>query len=122
MVKDNSFQSILIDVVAIVVLVILAALCILPLWYTLCVSLSDKSATAAGLVGLWPVGFNLLSYESIMQDSNFFHAVWISVQRVALGTGCELAATLLMAYPLSKTSKQFGPRNIFHYVCTLLRK
>jgi putative aldouronate transport system permease protein len=113
MVKDNSFESILIDVIAIVVLVILALLCILPLWYTLCVSLSDKSAAAAGAVGLWPVGFNLLSYRSILKDANFFHAVWISVQRVALGTGCELVATLLMAYPLSKTSKQFGPRNIF---------
>jgi putative aldouronate transport system permease protein len=113
MVKDNSFESILIDVIAIIVLVILALLCILPLWYTLCVSLSDKSAAAAGAVGLWPVGFNLLSYRSILKDANFFHAVWISVQRVALGTGCELVATLLMAYPLSKTSKQFGPRNIF---------
>jgi multiple sugar transport system permease protein/putative aldouronate transport system permease protein len=113
MVKDNSFESILIDVIAIVVLVILAALCILPLWYTLCVSLSDKSAAAAGAVGLWPVGFNLLSYRSIIEDANFFHSVWISIQRVGLGTACELTATLLMAYPLSKTAKQFGPRNIF---------
>ncbi len=112
MVKDNTLESILIDVVVTVVLVILAALCILPLWYTLCVSLSDKSAAAAGMVGLWPVGFNFLSYKSILGDANFFHSVWISIQRVVLGTGCELVATLLMAYPLSKNRKQFPPRDI----------
>ncbi len=113
MVKDNTLESILIDVIAIAVMVTLALLCILPLWYTLCVSLSDKSAAAAGMVGLWPVGFNILSYRSIIEDANFFHAVWVSVQRVARGTLCELVATVLMAYPLSKTTKQFRPRNIF---------
>jgi multiple sugar transport system permease protein/putative aldouronate transport system permease protein len=112
MVKDNSFSSIVIDIVVTVVLVALGIICILPLWYTLCLSLSDKSAAAAGLVKLWPVGFNLTSYSSILGDDQFFHSFWISIQRVVLGTGCELAATLLMAYPLSKSVKQFPPRNV----------
>jgi len=112
MVKDNTLGSLLLDIVVTVVLVTLAILCILPLWYTLCVSLSDKSAAAAGLVKLWPVGFNLTSYKSIVGDVNFFHAFWVSIQRVVLGTGAELAATLLMAYPLSKSVKQFPPRNV----------
>jgi putative aldouronate transport system permease protein len=112
MVKDNTLGSLLIDVVVTVVLVTLAILCILPLWYTLCLSLSDKSAAAAGLVKLWPVGFNLTSYRSIMGDANFFNSFWISIQRVVLGTATELAATLLMAYPLSKSVRQFPPRNV----------
>ena len=113
MVKDNTLESKLIDVVVTVILVILAVLCILPLWYTLCVSLSDKSAAAAGMVTLWPVGLNFTSYNSILGDANFFHSFWISIQRVVLGTGAELAVTLLMAYPLSKSSKQFPGRNAF---------
>lgn len=112
MVKDNTLGSLLIDIVVTVVLVTLAILCILPLWYTLCLSLSDKSAAAAGLVKLWPVGFNLTSYRSIMGDANFFNSFWISIQRVVLGTATELAATLLMAYPLSKSVRQFPPRNV----------
>ncbi len=112
MVKDNTLGSRLIDVVVIVVLVILALSTILPLWYTLCLSLSDKSAAAAGMVKLWPVGFNLTSYQSILGDANFFHSFWNSIQRVALGTAAELTATLLIAYPLSKSTKQFPPRNI----------
>ncbi len=112
MVKDNTFSSILIDIIAIVVMVILAVSTILPLWYTFCVSVSDKSAAAAGLVGLWPVGFNLTSYQSILGDVNFFHAFGVSLKRVVLGTIAELIATLLMAYPLSKSSKQFPARNV----------
>jgi multiple sugar transport system permease protein/putative aldouronate transport system permease protein len=86
MVNDKSLSSRIIDVMVIVVLLILALSTILPLWYTLCLSLSDKSAAAAGLVGLWPVGFNLTSYKSILGDVNFFHAFWVSLQRVGLGT------------------------------------
>lgn len=112
MVKDNSLSSVFIDIIAIVVLVILALSTLLPLWYTLCLSLSDKSSAAAGLVGLWPVGFNLTSYKSILGDINFFHAFWVSLQRVALGTTAELVATLLIAYPLSKSSKQFPVRGV----------
>jgi putative aldouronate transport system permease protein len=112
MVKDNTLGSILIDIVVAVVLVTLALSTILPLWYTLCLSLSDKSAAAAGLVTLWPVGFNLTSYQSIVGDVQFFHSFWISIQRVVLGTGAELIATLLMAYPLSKSVRQFPARNV----------
>jgi len=115
-IKDNTLESLLIDVVSTVVSVILAVLCILPLWYTLCVSLSDKSAVAAGLVTLWPVGFNLTSYQSILGDANFFNSLWISFQRVGLGTVAELSATLLIAFPLSRTTKQFPPRNVIMWV------
>jgi multiple sugar transport system permease protein/putative aldouronate transport system permease protein len=111
MVKDNTLGSILFDIFLIVVLVALALLCILPLWYTLCVSLSQKSYAAAGMVKLWPVGFNFTSYSEIMRDANFFRSFWTSIQRVALGTGCELTATILMAYPLSKSARVFPARN-----------
>ena len=111
MVKDNTLGSILFDVFLVVVLVALALLCILPLWYTLCVSLSQKSYAAAGMVKLWPVGFNFNSYKEIMGDAKFFNSFGVSIQRVVLGTGCELTATILMAYPLSKSVKQFRARN-----------
>ena len=112
MVKDNSLGSLLLDGVLIIVLVGLAMLCVLPLWYTLCVSLSAKSYVAAGMVGLWPIGFNFDSYMQIMSDLKFFHSFWISIQRVVLGTICELTVTILMAYPLSRSVKQFRARNI----------
>ncbi len=48
----------------------------------------------------------------MLGDPNFLHAFWISIERVVLGTISELTVTILMAYPLSKTSKQFRGRDI----------
>ena len=104
------------DVVNLVLLTLGALSCILPIWYTLCVSLSQKSYAAAGLVTLWPVGFTLTSYQQIMGDAKFFTAFWMSLQRVTLGTAVSIAAILLMAYPLSKSRREFPARNAFMWV------
>jgi putative aldouronate transport system permease protein len=111
MIKDNTLGSVLFDIFLVVVLAALALLCVLPLWYTLCLSFSDKSAAAAGMVGLWPVNFTVVAYQTILGDGNFFHSFGVSVERVVLGTACELVATILMAYPLSKSVRQFPARN-----------
>lgn len=110
MVKDNTLGSRIFDAVIIFTLCFLALMCILPLWYTLCVSLSQKSYVAAGLVKLWPIGFNFNSYQQIMGDMKFFNSFWVSIKRVVLGTVCNLVVTVLMAYPLSKSVKQFRAR------------
>lgn len=91
---------------------ILAFSCLYPIWYALCLSLSTKSAANAGMVTLWPIGFNLTSYREIMADSKFFNSFWISVKRTVLGTVVSLLVMILMAYPLSKTKQEYQPRNI----------
>jgi multiple sugar transport system permease protein/putative aldouronate transport system permease protein len=108
--QDPERSSPMFDVVNTVFLVALALLCILPLWYTLCVSLSQKSAASAGLVGLWPVGANLNSYRQIIDDSMFFRSFWVSVQRVVLGATISFGVTVLLAFPLSKSSDDFPAR------------
>ncbi len=112
MVRDKSLGSTLFDIFLVIVCIVLALTCIFPLWYTLCISLSEKSKVAAGLVTFWPVGLNFNSYISMMADPKFMNSFWISIQRVALGTICELTVTILMAYPLSRTNKQFRGRDL----------
>ena len=51
-----------------VILMLLVLSCIVPLWYTLCISLSGKAAVAGGMVSLWPVDFTLSSYQAIIKD------------------------------------------------------
>jgi putative aldouronate transport system permease protein len=112
MVRETTAASKVFDVILIIFLASIALLCILPLWYTLMVSLSQKSAAAAGIVRLWPVGFNLVSYQQIMKDSSFFLSFWVSIKRVVLGASLSFIVTVLMAYPLSKSTKDFFMRNI----------
>jgi putative aldouronate transport system permease protein len=116
MVKESTLGSKAFDVLLIVLLVGISLLCILPIWYTLAVSLSANSAASAGQVRLWPVGFNFNSYNEIMGDSKFFNSFWISVKRVVLGAGLSFIVTVLMAYPLSKTTKDFRLRNVFMWI------
>ncbi|MCM3269919.1 carbohydrate ABC transporter permease [Paenibacillus elgii] len=116
MVKESTTVSKVFDVILILVLVSVALLCVLPIWYTLMVSLSEKSAAAAGIVRLWPIGANLVSYQQIMRDSEFFLSFWVSVKRVVLGASLSFIVTVLMAYPLSKSNRDFRLRNILMWV------
>jgi len=97
-------------------------LSLLPFVNMLSLSLSNKSAAAAGLVKLWPVGFNLDSYRFVFLRHEFFAAFGISIGRVALGTAISLLMTLLVAYPLSKESKVFPGRTLYAwaFVFTIL--
>ncbi|NBD27760.1 carbohydrate ABC transporter permease [Paenibacillus glycinis] len=112
MVKDTTLGSKAFDVLIVAILVLVALTCILPLWYTLAVSFSTKAAAAGGQISLWPVGFNLNSYRQLLQDNQFFVSFWTSIKRVVLGAGLNLIIVPLMAYPLSKTIRDFRLRNV----------
>ncbi|MEK3731545.1 MULTISPECIES: carbohydrate ABC transporter permease [Paenibacillus] len=113
MVKESTIGSKIFDGLLLAILLLITALCLVPLIYTLAVSLSEKSAAAAGRVWLWPVGFNFNSYKQIMGDGAFFRSFLTSVQRVVLGGIISTGIGTLMAYPLSKSPRQFRLRNVF---------
>lgn len=96
-----------------VILSILAISCLYPLWYTFCLSVSAKEAASAGRVTLWPIGFNTTSYREILKDGAFANSLWISVQRVALGTVFTLVVSIMLGYALSRKRAVFRARNIF---------
>ncbi|WP_159886911.1 carbohydrate ABC transporter permease [Paenibacillus puerhi] len=116
MVRETTAASKAFDVGLAVLLGAIALSCILPLWYTLMVSLSEKSAAAAGIVRMWPVGLNIASYQQIMGDGKFFQSFWVSIQRVVLAASLSFIVTVLMAYPLSKSTRELRFRNILMWV------
>ena len=66
MIENRTLGSKIFDVINVIIMIICALLCIVPVWYVICVSLSSKEAVNAGLVSFWPVGFNLFSYQKIL--------------------------------------------------------
>ncbi|MGF7143938.1 putative aldouronate transport system permease protein [Anaerotaenia torta] len=92
---------------------LLAIVCILPLIHIFAISLSDNIAVNAGEVKLWPVNFTLASYEYILGEVKFFRAMSVSVMRVVLGIAAGMLMTVLAAYPLSKTRRQFAARQFY---------
>ncbi|MBM7565152.1 carbohydrate ABC transporter permease [Paenibacillus sacheonensis] len=90
-----------------------AFLCILPLINVLAVSLSSSHAANANLVGLWPVDFTIQSYKVILSRPEVLKAFWISTERTLLGVLLNNVLTILMAYPLAKSAKQFTGRHVY---------
>ena len=80
---------------------------------TLAVSFSDKTSAGLGKVFIWPVGLTFAPYAQILQDKQFFISFFNSVNRVFLGGVVNVVITILMAYPLSKSKKDFRAKNIF---------
>jgi len=116
MIEERSLISKVYNGFNILLIILLTLLCILPVWYTLVVSISDRAAVAAGEVFLIPKGINFASYQTIINDSQFFKSFFISVQRVIYGAAITFFVVLLMAYPLSKSTKDFKFRNIFMWL------
>nr|WP_312291928.1 carbohydrate ABC transporter permease [Clostridium chromiireducens] len=113
MLKSKSFGSKLADVVIWSIILLLTAACLFPLINMVAISFSNKSAAAGNLVGLLPVDFNLASYKTLLQEGQFWRSFGISVLRVVLGTALNLILVVLMAYPLSKSKREFRLRNVY---------
>jgi ABC-type glycerol-3-phosphate transport system permease component len=93
-----------------------AILCILPIVHTVALSLSNQASASAGHVFLIPENMNLESYRHLMGDEQFFRSFLISVLRVLLGSSLSMILTIMMAYPLSKTSAQFRWRTPYMWL------
>lgn len=95
------------------ILILVSILCILPLVHIFAVSLSGKTAAESNLVTFIPIDFNLDSYVKTFQNDNFLHAIQISVLRSLIGTVMAMIVTVLAAFPLSRSSIEFKPRNFY---------
>lgn len=93
--------------------ILLALSCLIPLWNIVAISLSSSEAVTANRVGLVPVSFTTAAYRKIIEDGQFWKSFGISVIRVVLGLALNMVLVVTMAYPLSKSSREFKGRNIY---------
>lgn len=109
----RSKRSTTFDIVNLLVLSLIAALCVLPFAHIIAVSFSSSAKVSAGRVVFWPVGFTLASYRAVLARSEFWRAMQISVYRVGLGMAINMLLTVLAAYPLSKSHRRFRRRGFY---------
>lgn len=116
MVQSHTLASRMVNVVITVSLIVIAFLSLAPMLNTIMISISSSAAVNAGEVNFIPIDINFSSYEKILNDSKFWRAFLISVERVVLGGGINMLLTILMAYPLSRSVGQFRSRNIYMWI------
>lgn len=111
-----------VDVVIIIIISILTISCLVPILNTIAISLSDKTSATLGRVYFTPVGFNTQAYKEILRDQRFFDAFGVSVLRVALGGSLNVFLSIMLAYPLSKSAREFPMRTAYcwFFVFTML--
>ncbi|WP_342556165.1 carbohydrate ABC transporter permease [Paenibacillus sp. FSL R7-0652] len=95
------------------IVIMLALICLLPLWNIVAISFSSSEAVSANAVGLVPVHFTTAAYTRIIDDAQFWRSFGISILRVALSLALNMILIILMAYPLSKSKREFKGRNIY---------
>lgn len=115
MVHRNTTDRI-VDYLITALLILVGVTALLPLANTLAISLSDKAAVSGGMVGLWPVGFNLDAYGFILRDDKFWQAFGVSVLRVLLGGALNFVLAVLTAFPLSRSTRAFPARDLFMWL------
>lgn len=122
MVLDNSLGRRLFHAFNYTVLILTSLICVLPFVNLLAVSFSGSAAVSAGSVVFWPIDFNTKAYEFALEGGEFYRSLWISVQRVVLGTLVNLILIVFAAYPLSKTKEKVAGRGIYmgFFVVTML--
>lgn len=85
---------------AILTLVVIVTL--YPFVNILARSFSQTQAIRTGRVNLWPVGFNLATYEHVMSDSVFWVTYRNTVIYTVVATAIAMVLTTCYAYVLSK--------------------
>jgi len=85
-----------------------------PLIYVVSASISDPSAVMSGEVVLWPVGFNLTAYETIMNYKQIWVGFANSIYYTVFGTLVNVVMTILAGFALSR--KNLVGRNFFMFL------
>ena len=116
MVIARNWSSRLFDIAIYLLLGLIGLVCLLPLIHLVAVSLSNRSASVGGFVALWPIGLTWGNYQEILSAGPVYRALFVTVERVVLGTTINMALTVLAAYPLSKTAQEFRGRNVFMWI------
>ncbi len=96
-----------------IIVLLLGLMCLLPLLNILAISFSGSAAVAANKVVFFPVDFTTAAYDKILEDNQFWCSFRISVARVAIAVVLNVVLVVLMAYPLSKSKREFKGRNIY---------
>jgi putative aldouronate transport system permease protein len=98
----DSAGSRVFDILNVVVLLLLAAVTVLPLLYVFAGSFATESEIDSRSFFLWPEKFVTDTYEYMFATDVFVRALLTTVGVTAVGTLVQVTLTLTMAYPLSK--------------------
>ena len=109
-IKDNLSDRIF-NIVNLLFATLFFVVILYPLVYIVSASFSDPMAIIQGRVRLWPVNFTIEGYRAVFNHSQIVRGFMNSTWYMVVGTSFNIAMTILVAYPLSRSD--FIDRGIF---------
>lgn len=106
----RSYADKIFDVFNVLLMVVLLVIFVWPLWFVVIASISDPIAVGRGEVLLFPQGFTLGGYESMLEYKQFWISYANTIFYTVVGTALNLVLSVCFAYPLS--NKNFVPRRV----------
>ena len=103
--------------VIVAVLLLFAASIVIPFFNVFAVSTSSKMAVISGRVTVYPIGFNLDSYELVMQNTYFFRAYGNTIFVALVGTVISMTLTTMAAFIVSR--RDLPGKTFITYAITL---
>src|SRR5690554_2229669 len=100
--KNQSTGDILFDIFNHAVLILLTLSILYPLYFIIIASFSDPVAINNGRVFYKPVGFNILGYQRIFENTKIWIAYGITIFYTTVVTLINVTLTMMIAYPLSR--------------------
>ena len=85
-----------------VFVLLVAFICLYPMYFTVIASFSDSSAVYAGKTNLWVKGFNLDAYRYVLMEKSIWTGYRNTIFYTFFGTCFNLFLTIPSAYALSK--------------------
>lgn len=96
-----------------ILLCAMAVMGIIPFVHMISVAFSGPEVSAANLVSFWPIDFNIKAFIKVFADDQFVRSTIISMIRVVGGTLITMLLTIVTAYPLSLSDREFPGRKIY---------
>lgn len=89
------------DIIIAVISFIVMFVCLVPMLNVLARSLSSADYLIRNEVVLWPKGWNIDAYTTVLRDAKYVHSLWYTGLLTVVCTLLSLAMTIMCAYPLT---------------------
>ncbi len=104
------------DICNVILMVLLLAVIIYPLWFVVIASISDSTQVIKGEVLFLPKGVHFKAYVNVLSDTRVMTSYRNTIIYTFVATCLNVISTIAISYPLSK--KDFAGRNIITIMLT----
>lgn len=101
-------EDIIFNVISYSVITLLILVCLYPIWYVACASITDPTIVAASKgILLWPQELTFDAYAEVFQDAEIWSGYANTLLYTVLGTVINVVLTAMLAYALAHRDLMF---------------